>query len=104
METNTKPSNPDYFRDKKSLLEDRTTLRDCFANSAMQTLLNQKHYDGQQMYELNESRFISYGFDSDVSEKQKEDAKQDVLKDAETIARRSYLMADAMLKIRNETE
>ncbi len=101
----TKPSNPrmhnpdgEYASEARK--EDYVSLRDIFADSAMKSILNHKNYDGQQLYELNENRFISLHFDSEVTEKDRELAKQRVIEEAENIAKRSYLMADAMLKQR----
>lgn len=107
MEENKKPSNPSAFPTAQidvccsgGQMFAGMTLRDYFANSAMQTILDHKYYDGQQMHELNSQRYISNHFDSEPSEKEKEEATIKVLEDAQFIAKRAYLMADAMLKQR----
>jgi len=101
----TKPSNPrmhnpdgQYASEARN--EDYVSLRDEFAKAAMGTILNHKMYDGQQIHELNESRFLNTHWDSEVTEKEKEQALKCVLDEADFIAKRAYLMADAMLKQR----
>lgn len=102
MEENKKPSNPrmshpDGMYASEARSEDFFSLRDYFAGKAMATLLNQKHYDGHQLYELNESRFIINHYDSEVSEEEKIRAFESVIEQAEFVAKRAYIMADAML-------
>lgn len=78
------------------------TLRDYFAAKAMQTILNQKHYDGQQLYELSATSGLNNYYASEVEPPKEayEIAKQNQLSQADYVAELSYLMADAMLKQR----
>jgi len=75
MEENRKPSNPDLYKGAVGMIEDRVTLRDYFANNAMQSVI--RKYNG--------TKSDSYNLDSE---------------DAEAIADYSYEIADAMLKQR----
>lgn len=77
-------------------------LRDKFANSAMQSILLQKHYDGQQLYDLSPNNGLSsYSMLGDeIPEYAIQQAKQHQLDQADFVAKLSYIMADAMLKQR----
>ena len=79
METNKKPSNPDLYKPTKGMIEDRVTLRDYFANSAMQAHLNN--------FELYKGVAKAYNCNSDKSI-------------YNAIAKEAYQIADAMLKKR----
>jgi hypothetical protein len=110
METNKKPEyiKTDLTKDtnntswtfSEEIKEDRFTIMDRFANSAMQSILNHKHYDGQQMYSLNYINYIYHGSRSDATEKEIEEAKEKVRLEAQGIAERSYIIAKEMLKQR----
>jgi hypothetical protein len=72
METNKKPSNPDLYKPTKGMIEDRVTLRDYFANSAMQSMIGNPQI---KRPDESESQFLEF-------------------------SRRAYRYADAMLKQR----
>lgn len=104
METeNTRPENPrmhnpDGVYASEARLEDYFSLRDHFAGLAMQTLLGFKHYDGQQMYNLNcQSSLPMDHFGEGHTEQDEINAKESVLKQALHIAEMAHIMANAML-------
>ena len=92
MSENIKPSDP--------TIQKGWTLRDEFAKTAMGTILGFKHYDGQQKHELNTQGYLNSYWDSETTQKEMYEAEIQVINDAENIAKRAYLMADAMLKQR----
>jgi len=104
MEENKIPENPFTFpnTDGTTFCTDGMTLRDYLAAKAMQSILNHKHYDGQQMYELSStSGLSSYAIMGDEPPKEAyERAKQNQLNQAVYVSELSYFVADAMLKQR----
>jgi len=78
------------------------SLRDSIAESAMQTIIDAKNYDGQLRYPLEYTSYLISGPFSESTDKEIEEAKVHAKNTMAMIAKLSYQMADAMLTEREK--